>query len=141
MLSAKYHRTLDRVLFSAWYNTYDVDDEVWGVVKRLKEKGYRLVFFSNIAEYFFEDARKKYAIIEEFDLVQVCKKAEGYVRKPRPEAYDLVLEKVGGGCDVIFIDDKWRNVAVLEGVPRWVGVHYWMGGKALRSMLERDGVI
>ncbi len=116
--------TKDRTLLRQEIDSYlTIDEDLVVIMKKLKQKGYKIVLLSNANNAFFE--RKIYTQYPEFkDLFNeiVISSVVGMV-KPGSEIYlhalDLVQSKPG---ESLFIDDSKSNVdaAMILGIGGYV---------------------
>ena len=89
-----------------------------GLLKQLKEKGYRIYILSNYGKTFYEQLRPSFRFLEYTDG-QVVSYQEKYV-KPEPEIYETLLSRYGI-CpeETVFFDDLPAN---LEAAKEF-GIH------------------
>lgn len=85
------------------------------IIKKLKEKQFKLYVLSNIAERTFEQLKIKYpAIFNNFDGALVVSPDDNYLHKPNPAYYEKFKShlKDEGHEDkhVLFIDDLKQNI-------------------------------
>lgn len=97
-------------LYSA--NHY-IDEEMIGIVRKLKEKGFKLVILSNESKAAMDMKTRKFRLNELFDKIY-CSAIMG-VAKPSKEAYLHVLNDLGiRPEETLFIDNLERNITPAE---------------------------
>lgn len=89
-----------------------VRPEVCQLARNLS-KNYRLAMLSNHIKDWFEDFLKENNLDNVFDVL--APSYELKVSKPNPEAYEMVLKKLGVKSEeALFIDDELRNIDAAE---------------------------
>jgi len=105
------------------------------LVKELKRQGYQTAILSDMTEYQAEIIRKN----GYFNLFNpVVLSHENRVKKPNPEAFQILLKKLNKpDSSVIFIDDRIENVeaAKTQGID---AIHF-ISPKQLKEELSRRG--
>lgn len=105
------------------------------LVKKLKTQCYQTAILSDMTQYQAEIIRKN----GYFDLFNpVVLSHENKVKKPNPEAFQILLKKLNKpASSVIFIDDRIENVeaAKTQGID---AIHF-INPKQLKEELERRG--
>lgn len=105
------------------------------LVKELKKQGYQTAILSDMTQYQAEIIRKN-GYFDLFDPVVLSH--ENRVKKPNPEAFQILLKKLKKpASSVIFIDDRIENVeaAKIQGID---AIHF-INPKQLKEELERRG--
>jgi HAD superfamily hydrolase (TIGR01509 family) len=113
-----------------------LDEELIGVIRHLREKGYRTGLLSN-APPDMEAYLEELGIVDAFDAI-VISGDEG-VTKPAPEIYDRALDRLKAAAEAaVFVDDMRVNVEAA----RRVGLHAarFRGLAPLRLYLQDLGV-
>lgn len=85
------------------------------ILKKLKEKGYKIFLLSNIGEDVYKDHEKKFKeIMNLFDGIYIPTRKNNYLHKPNPEFYkkfiQFLKEKNLDKKQKIFIDDLKENL-------------------------------
>lgn len=131
------------ILPNDWINQFGVViqesiNEIPGtltLVKELKTQGYQTAILSDMTEYQAEIIRK----IGYFRLFNpVVLSHENRVKKPNPEAFQILLKKLGKpASSVIFIDDRIENVeaAKIQGID---AIHF-INPNQLKEELKKRG--
>ncbi|KAF3361800.1 hypothetical protein PHSC3_001655 [Chlamydiales bacterium STE3] len=105
------------------------------LVKELKKQCYQTAILSDMTQYQAEIIRKN----GYFDLFNpVVLSHENRVKKPNPEAFQILLKKLKKpASSVIFVDDRIKNVeaAKIHGID---AIHF-INLKQLKEELERRG--
>lgn len=125
---------------SLWVRKYNVgftiNYDVMDIVQELKEKAYKLAVLSNTVEPHFR-FNEAAGLFQPFD-VKVFSHLIG-VRKPDPQAYEVVIAKLGiESSQGVFIDDREVNVegALAVGLK---GIQF-SSAKQLRQELKNLGI-
>ena len=80
------------------------------ILKKLKEKRYTLVIFSNIGEESMSILVKRYPdIFNLFEKIIYSSKNDNYIAKPSPKAFQKLFHQVGHH-NFIFVDDTTKNI-------------------------------
>ena len=122
---------------SVFENWYDILTPIEGsveVLKKLKEKGYKVFYLSNFHLAAFEYVIKKYDFFELFDGGVVSYKEN--LIKPEKEIYEKVIHNYKiNPSQTVFIDDMKENVevAIKQGIKGIV----LENTKNLREELEK----
>jgi epoxide hydrolase-like predicted phosphatase len=122
---------------SVFENWYDILTPIEGsveVLKKLKEKGYKVFYLSNFHLAAFEYVIKKYDFFELFDGGVVSYKEN--LIKPEKEIYEKVIHNYKiNPSETVFIDDMQENVevAMKQGIKGIV----LENTKNLRDELEK----
>jgi len=121
----KHNLNLDIEVFLKYWldNDFKVEEQILSIVRKLKNKGYRLFLGTNQpivrGEYFW----KQKIFNSLFEKIFIPYYVGGY-SKPEKEFYDFIEKETGiEKQDFLFIDDVIKNVeaAVSNG---WQGYHY-----------------
>jgi len=110
-----------------------INEGVMAIVKKLKQKGYKLAILSN-NERSHAIWGKKIGSFQHFDI-QV-NSFEVHIIKPDERIYKLTLEKMGlKGEECVFIDDKEENLSPA----RKLGIHaiHFKNAEQLRKDLSK----
>lgn len=96
-------------VFENWYDILTPIESSVGVLKKLKEKGYKVFYLSNFHLAAFEYVTKKHDFFELFDGGVVSYKEK--LLKPEKEIYEKILCKYNlEPNETVFIDDMEVNV-------------------------------
>lgn len=136
-LDEKYHSIAKEVIYG-WYNYKTESKEIYELMKKLKNKGYRLFLCSNAAESFHKYEDK----IEAFKLLE-AKVVSADIRqvKPDKEFFEYLLNTYRlKPEECFFIDDLAVNVkgAYECGID---GYQYNGNAGLLRKFMERVGIL
>jgi putative hydrolase of the HAD superfamily len=113
-------------------------EEMELLVKKLKEKGYRLILLSNTFEPHIDYIAKNYSILPYFDN-HIYSYKVGYA-KPEPKIYEAALK--AAQCkpsECFFIDDKIENIRPAEILG--IRCHHFQTPSLLMDDLIRTGII
>lgn len=100
---------LIKAVLDNWYQMLTPIEDVVGVLKELKETGYKVYFLSNFHLLAFEDVSKRYDFFSVFDGGVVSYKEK--LMKPEKEIYDKLIKTYGiNPHESIFIDDTRENI-------------------------------
>lgn len=118
--------------------------EVFSVVRQLKNKGYSLYIASNIGQTLFNDLATKFPKeLGLFDGAFVSSAANGFVRKPNPAyfvQFKAFLAQHGQSHkQIVFIDDSIKNVTVASK-QSITGIVYTTG-KELTCSFKKLGIL
>lgn len=90
----------------------ELNKEMFELILRLKKEKIKVVLFSDVSKE-TADLLRKYGFYDIFD--ETILSYEIGFKKPDPEAYDILLSKIGAKpSDCIFIDDKKKNIKAAE---------------------------
>jgi len=122
-------------------NCQNPDPRMIELLKQLKNQGYTLHLFSNIGATILQDLKQKFPdIIAYFDNVTIPSQENGYTRKPYQHAFEHYLAKhVKKDEQVIFIDDKKRNIKMAEKVGI-IGIRF-CSPRQLKSEFRKLAII
>ncbi len=96
-----------------YWKSHEAKPNVREFAKKLK-KDFEIVFLTNFSDDFWV-FNKKWKLDEIFDRDKMFISAEMKMRKPHPDIYWAVLEKIGKKPDeVVFIDDKEENIDTAQ---------------------------
>jgi|GEM_PF-1097959 HAD superfamily hydrolase (TIGR01509 family) len=86
------------------------------IIKRLKQKKFKIYLLSNIGEHVLHNLKSQFpAIFSYFDELFFCSSEYCYIRKPNPQYYHSFLEKFNLKPDqVVFVDDLVKNIYVAD---------------------------
>lgn len=86
------------------------------IIRQLKKGGYTIHLFSNIGLETFNDLTPQFPdVFSLFDDIKVTSPDSDYLAKPHPDAFASYLKELNGDKkQVIFIDDKTRNIKVAQ---------------------------
>jgi len=121
-------------VFENWYDILTPIESSVEVLKKLKEKGYKVFYLSNFHLAAFEYVIKKYDFFELFDGGVVSYKEN--LIKPEKEIYEKVIHNYNiNPSETVFIDDMQENVkvAMKQGIKGIV----LENTKNLRDELEK----
>jgi len=97
-----------------YLDTLEMDGEFPPCAAALREK-FRLALLSDDISEWSAYIRHKFALNELFDEIVIS--GDAGVKKPSPEIYRLMLEKLGQpAAECVFIDDRRRNLAAAAGL-------------------------
>lgn len=107
------------------------------IVKRLKDKGYKIYLLSNVSLRFlkFRDEVEMFRYFDGF-----IASAQEKVVKPNKEIYERLCKRFNLNCEeCLFIDDLQVNIdgAVNAGIHG----HLFLGARALSDYLERENIL
>lgn len=87
-----------------------------GIIHALKQQGYKIYLFSNIAKKNFEKLQTQFPdLFRDFDGFIVAEPHDGWIQKPDKKAYQKFLTQVQTEPeDVIFIDDQLNNIKAAQ---------------------------
>lgn len=98
-----------------YWASHETKPDVREFTKELK-KSFEIVFLTNFSDDFWV-FNKKWKLDEIFDRDKMFISAELKMRKPHPDIYWEVLEKIGRKPDeVVFIDDKEENIETAQTI-------------------------
>jgi len=98
-------------LNQVWFDGYEPNQELFDLVKNLREQDYRLGILSGTVEGRTEYHDKKYGHLKHFEHVVLSYKEK--IDKTNPRIYELVEEKFGvKGEEILFIDDQQRFIDI-----------------------------
>ncbi|MDR3598632.1 HAD family phosphatase [Clostridium sp.] len=96
-------------VFENWYDILNPIETSVEVLKKLKEKGYKVFYLSNFHFAAFEYVTKKHDFFELFDGGVVSYKEK--LLKPEKEIYEKIVDKYEiEPSETVFIDDMQVNV-------------------------------
>eukprot|EP01130_Rhizamoeba_saxonica_P009060 TRINITY_DN3680_c0_g1_i2.p1 TRINITY_DN3680_c0_g1~~TRINITY_DN3680_c0_g1_i2.p1 ORF type:complete len:133 (-),score=17.98 TRINITY_DN3680_c0_g1_i2:27-425(-) len=93
-------------------NNFTGDEATMQVIRELRKKRYSIYLMSNIGGFYFEDMFQQMPQFfeENFDGYYTSSEADGYLKKPNSEYYDVFQSRYNiQQKQVIFIDDKRNN--------------------------------
>jgi HAD superfamily hydrolase (TIGR01509 family) len=102
-----------KIVFDFYNVLYDresrsISEEVLNIVKDLKDMGEDLYLFTNSGKWFLEEKDRETPFLKYFTNVIAC---ENDCKKPSEEAFEKLLEIVGGKYeDILLIDDSEFNI-------------------------------
>lgn len=108
------------------------------ILKKLKNKGYKLYILSNIGEkslMYIEERHPE--VFKMFDGIYTSSDKDGYIKKPQPEIYQKYLDRFGQNPDkLIFIDDKKSNLSAAKkfGIDT---IHFTSAKKLFKILSKR----
>lgn len=109
----KYRRTTINTL-----NSQKVDEEVLAIVEKLKQRGYRLILFSNIGCDALNELKKDSSfaqLLDHFDGLAISCADNNYTSKPYVQAYNharkVAREVHPDAKKFVLIDNKRRNIS------------------------------
>ena len=124
-------------LAHTWHSCYEPIEEVVNIVKRLREKGYEVIFLSNNVKERVEFLQKKYSFIEQFHdgvFSHIVK-----ATKPDIEIYQHILKKTKNKPEeCVFIDDRADYLIPAEQLGM-KGIHFRNAGQ-LEEELKGLGI-
>ena len=123
-------------ILSDWMDMLKTKDDTVQMMTRLKKRGYRLYYLSNIPAHVYDMLRQRrfFALFD--GGVASC---EIHLNKPDLRIYQALLKKYGlDPAASIFIDDNKQNASAAFDMDM-VGIHY-KNGSALRKALKSYGV-
>lgn len=92
-------------------NAQKINYDTLDLIKKLHEKQYKLIVFSNIGEESIARMRAEFpAIFDYFSHVIHTSARDNYIAKPSTHAFDKLLAHVGPHKQIIFIDDAFKNI-------------------------------
>ncbi len=127
------------LLLNRWTEQVQPISQSIELLKRLKERGYKVYALTNFAGKPFEQVKRRYDFFELFDGCVVS--AEEYLLKPDLEIYRRLLERYGLTAEkVLFIDDSVANVeaAMYLGMQAHV---FKNDTRPIEEMLGLDGAM
>jgi len=105
------------------------------ILKELKEsRKYKLYALTNWSAELFPHAQSRYDFLNWFDDIVVSGAEK--MRKPRPEFYQLLLNRHHISSDeALFIDDNYRNIVAAEklGIK---SIHFTSAGELKKILAE-----
>lgn len=109
------HEEAIRFVFKEWYDVLQPIEKNIKILRKLKEKGYKLYFLSNFHTLAFEKVNERYDFFELFDGGIVSCKVN--LLKPEKKIYETLLETYGlEPKECVFIDDTKKNVDTAEAL-------------------------
>ncbi len=109
-------------LADMWHSSYELQEGTLGIIKKLRDAGYEVIFLSNNIKERAEYLQKKYNFTEDFHdgvfshVVQV--------NKPDLEIYRQILKKTKSMAEeCVFIDDKVENLVPARELGM-KGIHF-----------------
>lgn len=118
------------VILTDWFDMLKTRDDTVQLLKRLKKRGYRLFYLSNIAQDVMDlvSQRKFFRLFE--GGIASC---DVGITKPDPRIYQALLAQYGlRPTETIFVDDNRDNAAAASRVGI-TGLHY----RGLKSTLAQ----
>lgn len=110
-----------------------INQEVLGLVRRLKGNGYELAVLSNTIPPHLEANRAR-GLFDLFDSTTFSCELEVSSKKPDSTIYQKCLERINSPADqYIFVDDKWENLPPAQRLGMKI-IHY-SGANNLRLEL------
>lgn len=108
------------------------------VVRKLKEKGYKLYILSNIGEKSLNHIKANHKeVFGLFDGIYTSTDKDGYIKKPSPEIYKKYLDKFGQNpCQLIFVDDKQSNLNVARDL-NFNTIHFTSSKKLFKLLSNK----
>ncbi|MDP4119726.1 MAG: HAD family phosphatase [Bacillota bacterium] len=95
-----------------YLETIEIDEDFYKVADKLKSH-YNLALLSNDVAEWSSFIRKKYNLNQYFDISIVS--GEVHLRKPNPEIFSLLLQKLNKQPnDCIYIDDRRTNLEIAH---------------------------
>lgn len=124
---------------SRWLETLDGPiDENLAIMRALRAKGRPVYALTNYPAQKFEETRKLYPFLDEFDAIVVSGR-EG-VTKPDSRIFELLFSRTKRKPqDLLFVDDSPRNIAAAEKLGM-AGVLY-APGVDLAGELSARGIL
>ncbi len=121
------------VILTDWFDMLKTKDDTVQLLKRLKKRGYRLFYLSNIPTDVLEilQARKFWRLFD--GGVASC---DIGINKPDPRIYQVLLQHYGlAASETIFVDDNRENAAAASQVGI-TGMHFRGLKPTLAQMLQ-----
>lgn len=108
-IEEKYH-SFTREIFWNWYNYVDTNEELYLVIKKLYQEGYKIFVLSNTSELYYKVLDEKLHSIKEYISGSLLSYEEG-LKKPDRKIYLRLLTKFNLKAEeCIFFDDLSENV-------------------------------
>lgn len=83
------------------------------LVRRLKNKGYKVYILSNYAKFTFKHARENFEFLDYIDGMVISYEVK-YI-KPEPEIYQILIDKYNiNPEEAVFLDDKYENLEAAK---------------------------
>ena len=123
-------------ILNDWMDMLRTKDDTVQLMMRLKKRGYRLYYLSNIPSHVYDMLRQRrfFALFD--GGLASC---EVHLNKPDLRIYQALLKKYGlDPTASIFIDDNKQNASAAFDMDM-VGIHY-KNGSALRKALKSYGI-
>lgn len=122
------------LVFQDWYDILSPIESSVEILKKLKEKGYKVFYLSNFHLAAFKYVTKKHYFFELFDGGVVSYKEK--LLKPEKEIYEKTLGRYGlEPNETIFIDDTKENV--IEAMKQGINGIILENPKDLKIELEK----
>lgn len=124
------------VILSDWFDMLNTKDDTVQLMKRLKKRGYRLFYLSNIADDVLEtlQQRRFWSLFE--GGIASC---EAHMLKPDIRIYQMLLQKYHLiASESVFIDDNKINASAAFDADM-VGIHF-KNVRLLQRALKSYGV-
>lgn len=111
------NKELINLVFENWYDILIPIESSVNVLKKLKQKGYKVYYLSNFHLAAFEHVTKKHDFFQLFDGGVVSYKEN--LLKPEKEIYEKIIDKYDlEPIQTIFVDDTKENIeaAIKSGL-------------------------
>ena len=111
------------------------DEEMWNLVKDLKEAGYKLAIFTNAETSNHRVLQEKIGLEGSSVFEKIIKSSFTGFLKPNPQSYKNVESILGAsGQDILFVDDSKGNTSVAKKLFNWQ-VYIFGNVEELRKIL------
>jgi len=128
-------------IVKVWKRSYldvmDVNEGAMGIVKKLKQSGYKTGLVSNVPDLHAQINRER-DLFKPFDACILS--CEVGLVKPEKKIFEMAADKLGlGPKECVYIDDRGKYL----GVPRGMGfvVFQFRGSEQLAAELKGIGVL
>lgn len=125
-------------LLHAASNIFSPRKEMELLVKKLKEKGYRLILLSNTIEPHFHFIKENYSFFPLFDHL-ILSYELGYAKPEKPIYEEAIKHAKCRSSECYFIDDRLENIQAAEILG--IRGHHFRSPALLMDDLIRCGIL
>ncbi|HLD28501.1 MAG TPA: HAD family phosphatase [Patescibacteria group bacterium] len=98
-------------LSAAYIGSYQVRESILGIVRRLKDKGYKVALLSNLTPEMRDHIKVTHKLDELFDFQVYSCDEDVKIVKPNKEIYKLIINRLDNNFEeCLFIDDSSENI-------------------------------
>ncbi len=136
-LPERLHATV-RHLLENWFDEMPPKEDVFELIKTLKENGYKIYLLSNVSKDFY-DQKDNIPAFEFFDGFLIS--ADYYLLKPEREIYEKLFEKFNlMPEECYFIDDLQKNIDGSKAVGMDGYCFYDGNVEKLKKEMRQKGI-